>query len=66
MTRQETPNTMEGFHVEDPVAAFVSFSQTGAPKPTGDATLHQEAVSLVLDRLSQRPGPVPCHGSNPA
>ncbi len=58
-----TPDSTTGFQVEDPVAVFAAFSQEEihrlrAADPLFDDALHQEAVSLVLDRLKQRPGAI--------
>ena len=60
MNSQERTITAD-FQVEDPVAVFTAFSQEEiqrwrSAEPDFDEALHQEAVSLVLDRLKKRLG----------
>lgn len=58
MNTQRTPNPAEGFQLEDPLAVFETFSQEEIRRwrdtnPAFDDTLHQEAISLVVERLKR-------------
>lgn len=60
MSDQNKSNPADGFQVEDPLTVFENFSSEEIRRcrdtdPDFDAALHQEAVSLVLNRLNNRP-----------